>query len=192
MTVLTGLVYPFAVTGVAQVVFARQGRRVAGRGRRPEVGSELIGQAFVDEEGDALPSTSSPAPSAATTGPRPATTRRSASARTSGRRTPTCDEGRSPSGSVPYRELNGLGDDAPVPVDAVTASGSGLDPHISVANARLQARVSPRSAASPVQRVLALVDENTDGRFLGIIGEKGVNVLELNLALDRPLRRASP
>jgi K+-transporting ATPase ATPase C chain len=83
-----------------------------------------------------------------------------------------------------YRTRNGLDADAPVPVDAVTASGSGLDPHISVANARLQA---PRVAAArgiPLDEVLQLVAENTTGRALGIFGEQGVNVLTLNLALD--------
>ena len=71
-----------------------------------------------------------------------------------------------------------------VPVDAVTASGSGVDPHISVANARLQApRVADeRGLTSSV--VLDLIDEHTDGRSLGFLGEPGVNVLELNLALD--------
>ena len=72
-----------------------------------------------------------------------------------------------------------------MPVDAVTASGSGLDPHISAANARLQAaarRPGARPRRSPTS--LALVDEHTDGRTLGFLGEPGVNVLELNLALD--------
>jgi potassium-transporting ATPase KdpC subunit len=67
----------------------------------------------------------------------------------------------------------------------VTASGSGLDPHISIANARVQARRVARERGLQVGKVLDLVDENTDGRFLGFIGEKGVNVLELNLVLDR-------
>ena len=85
-----------------------------------------------------------------------------------------------------YRDENGLAGGAAVPVDAVTASGSGLDPHISVANARIQA---PRVAAVrslPVEtRCSQLVDDHTDGRSLGFLGEPGVNVLELNLAVDR-------
>jgi K+-transporting ATPase ATPase C chain len=84
-----------------------------------------------------------------------------------------------------YRELNGLGPNTLVPVDAVTASASGLDPHISIANARIQARRVAEERGVPVRQVLDLVDDNTDGRFLEFIGEKGVNVLELNLALDQ-------
>ena len=83
-----------------------------------------------------------------------------------------------------YRAFNHLPADAPVPVDAVTASGSGLDPDISVANAGLQ---SPRVAAArhlPLETVSALVRDHTTGRALGFLGETVVNVVELNLALD--------
>ncbi len=86
-----------------------------------------------------------------------------------------------------YREANGLSDDVLVPVDAVTASGSGLDPHISVANARLQAVRVAEARGVDVDAVLALVDEHTTGQALGFLGERGVNVLELNLALDSQL-----
>ena len=72
-----------------------------------------------------------------------------------------------------------------VPVDAVTTSASGVDPHISEANARIQARRVAQVRRLPVQRVDELIDENTDGRQLGFLGEPGVNVLELNLALDK-------
>ena len=79
-----------------------------------------------------------------------------------------------------------------MPVDAVTASGSGLDPHISVANARLQAaRVADGSDLPLVAHVRRLIADNTDGRALGFLGEPGVNVLELNLALDRADRLTS-
>ena len=83
-----------------------------------------------------------------------------------------------------YRATNELADDMLVPVDAVTASGSGLDPHISVRNARLQA---PRVAAArdlDIADVLAIVDENTTDRPLAVLGDPGVNVLLVNLALD--------
>ena len=84
-----------------------------------------------------------------------------------------------------YRELNGLSDSVEVPVDAVTASGSGLDPHISIANARLQAKRVADERGISVSKVNQLIDDNTSGRDLGILGEKAVNVVELNLALDK-------
>ncbi len=82
-----------------------------------------------------------------------------------------------------YRTSNGLAADAPVPADAVTSSGSGLDPHISVANALLQAARVAKARAIPVGKVQALVD-SPEGRDLGVLGEPGVNVLRLNVALD--------
>lgn len=84
-----------------------------------------------------------------------------------------------------YRATNGLRDTEPVPADAVTRSGSGLDPHISVANALIQAPRVARARGLPLDRVQAMVAEATEGRDLGILGEPGVNVLRLNLALDR-------
>ena len=83
-----------------------------------------------------------------------------------------------------YRRENGLAADALVPIDATTASGSGLDPHISPANARLQGPRVAHVRGLPLNRVLALVEEHTASRSLGFLGEPGVNVLELNLALD--------
>jgi len=83
-----------------------------------------------------------------------------------------------------YRTQNGLGTNDAVPADAVTASASGLDPHISVRNAELQApRVAKARGLAP-EKVLELVHSNTEGPDLGILGEPGVNVLKLNLALD--------
>ncbi len=83
-----------------------------------------------------------------------------------------------------YRELNGLGPDESVPVDAVTASGSGLDPHISVANARLQAPRIAEARGSRQDEVMALIDESTVNPMLGFLNEPAVNVLMLNLALE--------
>jgi potassium-transporting ATPase KdpC subunit len=79
---------------------------------------------------------------------------------------------------------------ARVPVDAVTSSASGVDPHISTANARIQANRIAAVRKAPLDRVLALIRDHTDGRSLGVLGEPGVNVLALNLALDKefPLR----
>ncbi len=86
---------------------------------------------------------------------------------------------------IAFRAENGLAANAEVPVDAVTASGSGLDPLICVANARLQAPRVAEERNLAVDDVLELVDEHTDGRALGFLGEPGVNVLELNVALDQ-------
>jgi potassium-transporting ATPase KdpC subunit len=100
-----------------------------------------------------------------------------------------CNPGTVAQRVLAYRKENGLASNVMVPVDAVTASFSGLDPDISVANARLQA---PRVAGTrhmPIGAVLALVSKYTDGRGLGFMGEPGVNVLELNLALDRQSSR---
>jgi K+-transporting ATPase ATPase C chain len=95
-----------------------------------------------------------------------------------------CDPNTVPEWALAYRQFNGLAANAPVPVDAVTASGSGLDPDISAQNALDQA---PRVALArhvPVQQVIALVHRYTQGREWGFLGESTVDVLELNLALD--------
>jgi len=86
--------------------------------------------------------------------------------------------------AIAYRQTNGLAGDALVPADAVTSSGSGLDPHISVANAQLQAARVAKVRGLPLGKVQALVAEHTDGRSWTVFGEPGVNVLMLNVALD--------
>ena len=96
-----------------------------------------------------------------------------------------CDPNTVPQRAKAYRQFNELGQSVKVPVDAVTASASGLDPDISVANARLQAKRIADARGVSVAQVLKAIDEHTDGRPLGIIGEKTVNVLDLNLALDK-------
>jgi K+-transporting ATPase ATPase C chain len=83
-----------------------------------------------------------------------------------------------------YRKDNGLSENDSVPADAVTASGSGLDPHISLRNAELQTPRVAKARGLSDERVRELVQENTDGRDLAVLGEQGVNVLKLNLALD--------
>jgi K+-transporting ATPase ATPase C chain len=84
-----------------------------------------------------------------------------------------------------YRTSNGLDATTPVPADAVTSSASGLDPHISIANAFIQSSRVAKARGIPLQRVRDLMEQNTDGRDLGILGEAGVNVLRLNVALDK-------
>jgi K+-transporting ATPase ATPase C chain len=96
-----------------------------------------------------------------------------------------CDPNTVPERAIAYRLLNGLAANALVPVDAVTGSFSGLDPDISVANADLQAARVAKTRGLAVNTVLAIVKSHIDQRLLGIIGEKTVNVLDLNLALDR-------
>jgi K+-transporting ATPase ATPase C chain len=174
-TVLLGLAYPLAITGLAQTAFSYRANGSLVRARDGEVvGSALLGQAF-DDPGAFLPR-----PSAAGENGYDPT---ASGASNLGPLNPELIAAVAQRATA-YRRANGLPDGALVPVDAVTASGSGLDPHISVANARLQA---PRVAAArglPVAEVLALVDEHTLGRDLGLFGEPGVHVLKLNLALD--------
>src|SRR5262249_57721793 len=85
-----------------------------------------------------------------------------------------------------YRAENGLSGTEPVPADAVTASGSGLDPEISLRNAELQVPRVAKARALGEDKVRELVQQNTDGRNLGVFGDPGVNVLQLNLALHQP------
>ena len=177
LTLLLGVIYPLVTTGVAQLVFpgASNGSKVEVDGK--VVGSELIGQDF-----RGLPRYFQSRPSATEY-----------------------------SGDVTYfnnlgpnsRELSGFFAEQlaaylkrervhdpgltadEVPVDALTTSASGVDPHISVANARIQAHRVATVRGLPLSDVFGLVDEHTDDRFLALFGEPGVNVLQLNLALDR-------
>jgi K+-transporting ATPase ATPase C chain len=173
LTLLTGIAYPLAVTGVAQVAFpGRADGSLIERGGRV-VGSRLIGQAFTE------PRYFHPRPSAAGEG----YDGMASSASNLGPTNPELiDEVRARSAA--YRRENDLRPGQRVPIDAVTTSGSGLDPDISVANARLQAARVARARSLDLNVVQALIEEHTDGRSLGFLGEPGVNVLELNLALD--------
>jgi len=174
LIVLLGLAYPLAMTGMAQAFFRSRadGSLISRSGA--VVGSGLIGQTF------AAPRYFHPRPSAAGADGYDAT---ASGASNLGPTNPKLEKAVSDRARA-YRAENGLAADAPVPVDAVTASASGLDPAISVANARDQAPRVARERAMAVDRVLALVRAHTTGRALGVLGEPSVNVLELNLALD--------
>jgi potassium-transporting ATPase KdpC subunit len=189
-TVITGLAYPLAVTGIAQGLFGDKADGSLVRNADGEVvGSSLIGQNFTEPgyfhprpsaAGDGYDSSASSGSNLGPTNPKLLVGEEDDPATDDADETFDGVEQR----AAAFREENGLADDAEVPVDAVTASASGLDPHISVANARLQAERVADERGMPVEDVLALVDDHTSGRDLGFLGEKGVNVLELNLALD--------
>jgi K+-transporting ATPase ATPase C chain len=173
-TVLVGLIYPAVVTLFGQILFPHQagGSLIVVKGKT--VGSELIGQPFDDVKYFwGRPSATSPqAYNAASSG-----------GSNSGPTNP--DFINTVKGRVDaLRKAHPDMADAPVPMDLVTASGSGLDPHISPAAAEYQVTRVAKARGLDVQKVRDLVDQNTQGRWLGFIGDPGVNVLKLNLALD--------
>jgi K+-transporting ATPase ATPase C chain len=182
MIVLVGLAYPLAMTGIAQGLMSRQadGSFVTQNGK--VVGSSLIGQNFLLKNGAPDPRYFQPRPSAAGTGAG-YDALNSGGTNLGPSSKQLIDDVAQRVGA--YRKLNGLSPTASVPVDAVTSSASGLDPDISVANATLQAARVASARKLPVSRVLAIVGDHTDNRPFGILGEKTVNVLDLNLALDR-------
>jgi K+-transporting ATPase ATPase C chain len=172
-TVITGLVYPLVVTGVSQVAFRSKANGSLVKADGVVVGSKLLGQSFTEAKyfhprpsvaGDGYDGLASAASNLGPTNSDFLTTVQH-----------RIDD---------YRAENGLAADRPVPVDAVTASASGLDPEISVANARIQAARVAKARNLPVDDVLRLVDAHTRQRQWGFLGEAGVNVFELNLALD--------
>ena len=170
-TLVTGLAYPLAVTGAAQAVFPHQanGSLLERDGR--VVGSEQLAQGFTGQE---------------YFHPRPSDVDHDGAA-SGGANLGPLDEGLLEDFAArteEYRTVNGLPADLPVPVDAVTASASGLDPHISVANARLQADRVAGARGIALDDVEGLIGEHTAPRAVGVLGEPGVNVLTLNLALD--------
>jgi potassium-transporting ATPase KdpC subunit len=201
-SLLLGLAYPLVVTGVAQVLFpgAADGSRVESRGE--VVGSDLIGQDFrrplldrqgeprLDEEGEPVL-----VPDPAYFQSRPSVTGYSADVTYFNNLGPNNRElseyftEQLDAYLALERPYNPGLTRADVPVDAVTTSASGVDPHISEANARLQSSRIAAVRGLSRARVLSLIDANTDGRFLGLLGEPGVNVLNLNIELDEEAPR---
>ena len=183
LTLITGLAYPLAMTGIAEALFPRQAEGSLIERDGKVVGSALIGQAFTsDKYFHGRPS--------ATTGPDPSDPSKSVAA--------------------PYNAANSMGSNlgptnkalidrvkgdietlkrenpsVPVPIDLVTTSGSGLDPHISPDAALFQVPRIAKARNMPEDRVRQLVSQHVEGRFLGLFGEPRVNVLLLNLDLDR-------
>ena len=197
-TVLFGLIYPFAMTGIAQVVFPghANGSLISAHGK--VVGSSLIGQDFrkpvIGTNGKPETSGGKPVLAAdpAYFQERPSTaTQYNAAASSFTNLGPNTVVARDTfkANLDAYLKLERRHDPgltpAQVPVDAVTSSASGVDPEISVANADIQAHRIASVRHLPMAEVMQLINNNTDGRFLGVVGEPGVNVLDLNLALDR-------
>jgi len=180
LTVLLGLVYPLVITGISQLALSSRANgslvKVGGR----VVGSALIGQNFTDAKGNPLPRYFQPRPSAAGNG-YDATASGASNLGPSNTMLINSVAAR----VVAYRAFNGLGPRDAVPADAVTSSGSGLDPDISEANALDQAPRVARARRLPLPTVLALVHSHVEARPWGILGEQTVNVLDLNIALDR-------
>ena len=167
-TVVCGVAYPLIVTGIAKVAFnkAANGSLIEKGGK--VLGSRLIGQPFSDPKYFwSRPSGTSPQPYNAA----------ASSGTNQGPTNPALKD------AVAER-IKALGGQTPVPVDLVTASGSGLDPHISPAAAEYQIERVAKARSMPEEQLRALVAQHTQGRQLGILGEPRVNVLELNLALD--------
>ncbi len=174
MTVVTGIAYPLLVTGVAQAVFSDQasGSLIVRDGK--PVGSELIGQPFSSPKYFwGRPSATAPYPY-------------NASASSGSNQGPT-NAALTDAVAARIKALRDAdpGNTSPVPVDLVTASASGLDPHISPAAAAFQAERVARTRKFDSARVRMLIDEFTEGRQFWILGEPRVNVLKLNLALDQ-------
>jgi len=172
LTILTGLAYPLVVTGVAQGFFNSRANGSLVKVNGTVVGSSLLGQSFTHakyfQPRPSVAGYDGLASGASNLGPSNPDLLKTVKDR-----------------AVAYRRLNGMAANAQVPVDAVTASASGLDPDISIANARLQAPRVARVRSLPLATVLAAVGRHTENRQWGFLGERVVNVLELNIDLDR-------
>jgi potassium-transporting ATPase KdpC subunit len=183
LTLITGLAYPLAMTGIAQVLFPRQAQGSLIERNGVVVGSELIGQVFEsDKYFHSRPS--------ATTAPDPNDSTKTVPAPYNAANSGGSNLG--PSNKALVDRVQGDMDklkqensSAPVPADLVTTSASGLDPHISPEAALFQVPRIAKARNLPEDRIRQVVADHTEGRFLGLLGEPRVNVLLLNLALDQ-------
>lgn len=177
--IVTGILYPLAVTGAAQAIFpGRANGSIVVDEKGEEVGSELIGQGF-ENPGYLQSRPSAIGYDASNSG---GTNLSTTSKKLRDDVTRLADA---------YRANNGLPAGTEVPADAVSRSASGLDPHVSPANAALQVARIAKARDVAVGRVRAVVDDYVEGRDLGFLGEEHVNVLAVNLALDRTFGRPS-
>lgn len=181
MTVLTGLAYPLFMTGVAQVLFPHQANGSLIEKDGKAIGSELIGQNFTDDKyfhGRPSATTDTDPNDATKTVPAPYNAGNSGGSNAG------------PTAKSLIERVQGDVEtlkkekDGPIPVDMVTTSGSGLDPHITPAAAEFQVARVAKARGLSEDKVRELVAENTEGRVIGIFGEPRVNVLKLNLVLD--------
>ena len=180
LTLLTGDAYPLLITGIAQAAFPRQaeGSLIVKDGKT--VGSSLIGQSF-DEPKYFWGRVSATGTTADSSKPQPYNGGASTGSNLGPTNPALEDEAK---GRIKALQEADPGNTAPVPVDLVTSSGSGLDPHISPAAALYQVHRVAKARGIDEARLRSLIEEHTDGPQLGVFGEPGVNVLELNLALD--------